>query len=99
MNVELGYAYEGNLHEHPNESKGRPGTRAPHVWLSENHSTLDLLGRDYVLLAGPDWKGETDLKVHRLTKPEFLGAYGITSKEAVLVRPDGFVEWRGEGCP
>jgi len=99
MNVELGYCYEGQLHEHPNESKARPGTRAPHLWLSENCSTLDLFGRDYVLLAGPDWNSTTNLPVHRFTKEEFLSAYGITSKEAVLVRPDGFVEWRGERCP
>jgi 2-polyprenyl-6-methoxyphenol hydroxylase-like FAD-dependent oxidoreductase len=99
MNVELGYCYDGRLHEHPNESKGRPGTRAPHLWLSENRSTLDLFGRDYVLLAGPDWNSPTNLQVHRLTKPEFLSAHGITSTEAVLIRPDGFVEWRGEGCP
>ena len=103
MNVELGYCYDSDghdgLHEHPNESKGRPGTRAPHVWLSEGCSTLDLFGREYVLLAGPDWNGITNLEIHRLTKPELLSAYGITSREAVLVRPDGFVEWRGEGCP
>jgi len=99
MNVELGYCYDGRLHEHPSESKGRPGTRAPHVWLSENCSTLDLFGRDFVLLAGPDWKAATNLQVHKLATPELLSAYGITSREAVLVRPDGFVEWRGEGCP
>ena len=99
MNVELGYCYDGRLHEHPRESKGRPGTRAPHIWLSEGCSTLDLLGRGYVMLAGPEWNSPTNLKIHRLGKPEFLGAYGITSREAVLIRPDGFVEWRGEGCP
>jgi len=99
MNVELGYCYDGRLHEHPSESKGRPGTRAPHVWLSENCSTLDLFGRDFVLLAGPDWNGTTNLQVHKLATPELLSAYGITSREAVLVRPDGFVERRGTGCP
>jgi len=103
MNVELGYCYDSDghdgLHEHPNESKGRPGTRAPHIWLSEGCSTLDLFGRDYVLLAGPEWNSTTNLQVHRLNEPAFLSAYGITSREAVLVRPDGFVEWRGEGCP
>ncbi|MGH9648423.1 MAG: FAD-dependent monooxygenase [Bryobacteraceae bacterium] len=99
MNVELGYCYDGRLHGHPSESKGRPGTRAPHLWLSENCSTLDLFGRDYVLLAGPEWNSTTNLQVHRLTRPEFLSAYGMTSREAVLVRPDGFVEWRGEVCP
>jgi hypothetical protein len=99
MNVELGYCYDGRLHEHPNESKARPGTRAPHLWLSEDCSTLDLLGRDFVLLAGPAWEGVTDVPVHRITHPAFPAAYGITAREAVLIRPDGYVAWRGEGAP
>lgn len=36
---------------------GRPGTRAPHVWVEYQGmpiSTLDLYGRDFVLLAGPE---------------------------------------------
>jgi hypothetical protein len=44
-------------HEHPRESAGRPGARAPHVFLERDGgrlSTLDLFGRDFVLLAGPD---------------------------------------------
>ena len=98
MNVELGYCYDGQLHEHPTASKARPGTRAPHVWLGENCSTLDLFGCDYALLAGPEWPGTTNLQIHRLAT-ELLSAYGITSREAVLIRPDGFVAWRGEGCP
>jgi 2-polyprenyl-6-methoxyphenol hydroxylase-like FAD-dependent oxidoreductase len=44
------------LHEHPRESKGRPGSRAPHVALERGGarvSTLDLFGLRYALLAGP----------------------------------------------
>ncbi len=40
-----------------NEPSGRPGTRAPHVWLMHNGeqlSTLDLYGKNFVLLTGPD---------------------------------------------
>ena len=36
---------------------GRPGTRAPHIWLEREGgriSTLDLFGSSFVLLAGPD---------------------------------------------
>ncbi|RDW75363.1 hypothetical protein BP6252_06505 [Coleophoma cylindrospora] len=36
---------------------GRPGSRAPHVWIEHQGkriSTLDLFGRDFVLLAGSD---------------------------------------------
>jgi putative polyketide hydroxylase len=44
------------LHQHPRESAGRPGARAPHVFLDRGGtrlSTLDLFGRNFVLLAGP----------------------------------------------
>jgi 2-polyprenyl-6-methoxyphenol hydroxylase-like FAD-dependent oxidoreductase len=65
--MEIGYRYNSAavvaaaggaplLHEHPRASHGRPGSRAPHVWLDRHGarlSTLDLLGRNFVLLAGP----------------------------------------------
>jgi hypothetical protein len=67
LNVELGYRYDsaavcheggaGPLHENPRDSRARPGTRAPHVWLRQDgarRSTLDLFGRRFVVLAGPD---------------------------------------------
>ena len=96
MDVELGYCYDGKLHEHPSESKARPGTRAPHLWLTDGRSTLDLLGKEYVFLAGPQWNGEETFRTHRITHPEFLSAYGISPSEAVLVRPDGFIAGRVE---
>jgi len=65
LNVELGYGYDstavvaGNgerapLHDNPRQSRGRPGTRAPHVWIDrsgERISTVDLFGRRFVILA------------------------------------------------
>jgi 2-polyprenyl-6-methoxyphenol hydroxylase-like FAD-dependent oxidoreductase len=54
------------LHQHPSESKGRPGSRAPHVFLARDGrevSTLDLFGRGYVLLAGADGGGWRDAAV------------------------------------
>jgi len=67
LEVELGYVYRstaaipehvaGGDHENPRESKGRPGTRAPHLFLErDGHriSTLDLFGCGFVLLAGPE---------------------------------------------
>lgn len=67
LNVELGYCYYSDAiipedevrpaHQNPRESRGRPGTRAPHVWLrrgNEQVSTLDLLGRNFTMLAGPE---------------------------------------------
>jgi putative polyketide hydroxylase len=39
------------------ELAGQPGTRAPHIWLTRDGqrlSTIDLFGRDYVLLTDPE---------------------------------------------
>ena len=35
---------------HPYIQTARPGARAPHVWLGDGRSTLDLFGRGFVLL-------------------------------------------------
>jgi 2-polyprenyl-6-methoxyphenol hydroxylase-like FAD-dependent oxidoreductase len=72
FNIELGYIYrspaivaapgEDRLHEDPHQSFGRPGSRAPHVWLERNGSkvsTIDLTGESFVLLvgqAGGEWR-------------------------------------------
>jgi 2-polyprenyl-6-methoxyphenol hydroxylase-like FAD-dependent oxidoreductase len=66
--VELGYRHvseaialesddDGALWEDPHEPSGRPGMRAPHVWIDRNGgkvSTLDLFSRGFTLLAAPD---------------------------------------------
>jgi putative polyketide hydroxylase len=83
---------------------GRPGTRAPHVWiegLAHRSSTLDLLGRGFVLLAGPDagtWceaaaRLPVPVRCERITEH---AALGIRRDGALLVRPDGFVAWRAK---
>jgi 2-polyprenyl-6-methoxyphenol hydroxylase-like FAD-dependent oxidoreductase len=68
MSMEIGYRYNSAaialepghapaLHEHPRESTGRPGSRAPHVPVERaggSVSTLDLFGTVFVLLAGPE---------------------------------------------
>ena len=103
LNVELGYAYDsaGPLHENPRESSGRPGTRAPHVWLPDGRSTLDLFGRNFVLLAGSNaqtWReavrsAPVEIEVHE-TDAQIRKAYCLTPDSAALVRPDGFVACR-----
>ncbi len=66
LNIECGYVYhsaavipedasDSRGHVNPRESGGRPGTRAPHIYLDKDGkqiSTLDLFGRNFVLLAG-----------------------------------------------
>ena len=100
---------EPGLHEHPRESNGRPGSRAPHVFLERDGtavSTLDLFGRGFVLLLAPGGEAWRDaavaaadelglpLESHVIPEAEFPDAYGISGAGAVLVRPDGVVGWR-----
>jgi 2-polyprenyl-6-methoxyphenol hydroxylase-like FAD-dependent oxidoreductase len=127
FNIELGYLYrspaiaaapgdevaEGQTSEHPSETHGRPGSRAPHVWVQQRGqriSTIDLFRGAFVLLAGPDGTAWFDagpkasarfaglqLEAHRIVDDGFTAAYGISSSGATLVRPDGFVAWRSKG--
>ena len=113
LNIEVGYRYhspaviadsddDGRAHEHPLESKGKPGSRASHLWLEPNRSTLDLFGKNFVLLTGAEgtvWQEASNshrLEVQRIAHPDFCEAYGIGPQGAVLVRPDGFVAWRSK---
>jgi 2-polyprenyl-6-methoxyphenol hydroxylase-like FAD-dependent oxidoreductase len=96
----------------------RPGGRAPHVWLERDGkrvSTIDLIGRDFVLLTGSEgsaWReaaariGVPGLQVHTIggdgmTDPDgsWQSAYAVGPAGAVLVRPDGYVAWRSAGAP
>lgn len=68
LNIELGYIYRSGaitgeapdddaIHLNPRESRARPGTRAPHLWLQrqgQRISSLDLYTRHFVLFAGPE---------------------------------------------
>src|SRR5215208_1661787 len=92
---------DGVLHLPPSELDGRPGTRAPHVWLGADRSTLDLFGSWFVVLlpAGPDvdaWVPQ-GASAHVIDAEPFADAYGLTAGGATLVRPDGVVAWRGRG--
>ena len=72
FNIELGYLYRSPAimaengdgqegHDDPRLTFGRPGSRAPHVWLNRGGSkvsTIDLFGRSFALLAtfeGAPW--------------------------------------------
>jgi 2-polyprenyl-6-methoxyphenol hydroxylase-like FAD-dependent oxidoreductase len=86
----------------------RPGARAPHVWLADGRSTLDLYGHGFTLLRlgkdAPSGKaiaaaaGERGVphSIVTLTEPAVLDAY---QRRLVLVRPDGHVAWRADAEP
>ena len=83
LRIELGGRYrsaaicpveqnEGGVHAHPRESRAMPGTRAPHLVLKRGGaeiSTLDLFGRNFVLLAGRE--GESWCRAARAVAQEF----------------------------
>lgn len=85
-----------------------PGVRAPHAWLSEGKSVLDLFGKDYVVLRiGADApsvdalveaaaKQRIPLEVELVTAPDVVSLY---ASPLVVVRPDGHVAWKGEALP
>jgi 2-polyprenyl-6-methoxyphenol hydroxylase-like FAD-dependent oxidoreductase len=94
-------ADDGALHLAPAQLDGRPGTRAPHVVLSDGSSTLDLFGSGFVVLrpAGErvdDW-APTGATSHVIDAEAFASSHGLSAGGAVLVRPDGVVPWRSRG--
>jgi hypothetical protein len=87
-------------------ASARPGSRAPHAWLGEGRSTLDLFGRGFVLLRFGDADTaaleeaaaarKMPLAIVDLDEPEAAALY---ERRLVLVRPDGHVAWRGDAMP
>jgi 2-polyprenyl-6-methoxyphenol hydroxylase-like FAD-dependent oxidoreductase len=86
----------------------RPGHRAPHAWLADGRSTLDLFGRGFVLLRfgepAADARSLTaaaarvgmPLEVVDIADPQIAALY---ERKLVLVRPDGQVAWRADQAP
>jgi hypothetical protein len=84
----------------------RPGARAPHAWLADGRSTIDLFGAGFTLLAfaGQDAtpiaaaaaERGVPLVVVDLDEPHVARLY---ERALVLVRPDGHVAWRGDLPP
>ncbi|OVZ66437.1 MULTISPECIES: FAD-dependent monooxygenase [unclassified Pigmentiphaga] len=90
------------------EQSARPGSRAPHAWLADGRSTLDLFGRGFVLLYFGLDKARAEslsaaaaavgmpLQVVAIDQPDISALY---ERKLVLVRPDGHVAWRGDRLP
>lgn len=80
----------------------RPGSRAPHAWLRDGRSTLDLFRQKFVLLVfrasasveklqRAFAKAGVPLSIEYIDDPAIAKLY---ERELVLVRPDGHVAWR-----
>ena len=85
----------------------RPGHRAPHAWLADGRSAIDLFGDGFTLLrlgggadAGPLEAAAADrgvpLRVVAVDDPAVARLY---ERRLVLVRPDGMVAWRADSLP
>jgi len=116
LGVHLGYRYDDSPICWPDGTpappqevatyvqEARAGARAPHVWLVDGRSTLDLFGDGFVLLrftAGAPAepiagalraRGVPVRLVELAGEPAAVAAY---ANPLVLVRPDGHVAWRG----
>jgi 2-polyprenyl-6-methoxyphenol hydroxylase-like FAD-dependent oxidoreductase len=85
----------------------RPGRRAPHAWLADGRSVLDLFRGRFTLLHF-EATGDSDPLAQAFRDRgipldlEWAGA--VSARELygcalALIRPDGIVAWRGENAP
>jgi hypothetical protein len=120
LGIHLGYRYDNSPVIVPDgtptppldvmtyDQTARPGARAPHVWLKDGRSTLDLYGKGFVLLrlgksppmvdsiVAAAEERRVPLSVVALDEDAVASAY---ERKLVLVRPDGFVAWRDDQPP
>jgi 2-polyprenyl-6-methoxyphenol hydroxylase-like FAD-dependent oxidoreductase len=111
--MKMDYGYEASPICVPDASSvlpraGRPGARAPHAWLPDGRSILDLFGDCFVLLCFEDaleraaglfiaaTRRRVPLWTVEIDDPAIAALYGVAH---VLVRPDAHVAWRGDDPP
>jgi 2-polyprenyl-6-methoxyphenol hydroxylase-like FAD-dependent oxidoreductase len=117
--LQIGYRYEDSpicvpdgTPPEPDDAENfvastRPGSRAPHAWVGDGRSTLDLFGRGFVLLRlGTDAPDVSTIEaaaegrrvpLETITLPHpSLETY---DHRLIMVRPDGHVAWRTNEPP
>ena len=106
FDIELGYLYRSpaivseddsdRVHEDPRTSFGRPGSRAPHLWLERDGrpiSTIDLFGRTFVVITAPDGADWADA-----ARSVARGIAGL-ELEAHVVGSNGLTDRDGQFAP
>jgi hypothetical protein len=115
--IQMGYCYEGSPICIEDGSvmpdtgpryvqNARPGARAPHAWLNEGRSTLDLFGHGFVLLQLSGVRAADARAIDAAARERGIpvNAHVFDNKDLcnlyaaplVLIRPDGHVAWRGD---
>ncbi len=98
------YVYDGS----PICAGAATGGRAPHIWLDEATSVLDLFGDGFRLLRFGGDASAGDALVAAAARRDVPLAVTVVADESaaglygaplVLVRPDGHIGWRGDSCP
>ncbi len=116
--LQVGYRYEGSpivladgTAAPPDDYSSytptsRPGSRAPHAWMADGRSTLDLFDKGFVLLCfegaiahdvaalqNAAERRSMPLTIVPVADPQIARLY---ERCLVLVRPDGHVAWRAD---
>lgn len=119
IGIHLGYVYEASPVIIPDgtpmppltvstyEQSARAGSRAPHVWLGKDRSTLDEFGREFVVLRFDPRLDASPLEEAAKTAGIPMRVVDIDNAEAaelygrrfIVVRPDGQIAWRGDDLP
>lgn len=103
--------YESEAAEIDPVFSAKVGARAPHAWLADGRSILDLFGHGFVLLVFGKGSGEQKkrdeltraaetrslpLRVIDIADPDIAKAY---RRKLALVRPDGHIGWSSDRWP